>query len=85
MIVIGRVGQCRRTVGYAPPVVRGRLGPRAHHVRRRADGDLHSSALRNTFNRMLGYLFRCLHERKIYSEWLRFRRHVQSRPNTVAC
>ncbi|MGW0595480.1 IS110 family transposase [Streptosporangium sp. NPDC002607] len=43
-------------------------GPRAHYDYRRAEGDRHSSALRNTFNRMLGCLFHCLQNRKTYDE-----------------
>ncbi|WP_329430866.1 transposase [Streptosporangium sp. NBC_01495] len=43
-------------------------GPRAHYDYRRAEGDRHSSAPRNTFDRMLGCLFHCLHNRKTYDE-----------------
>ncbi|MER5650784.1 hypothetical protein [Streptosporangium sp. NPDC002524] len=38
---------------------------RRHYDRRRVKGDRHSSALRNTFNRMLG----CLRERRTYDEF----------------
>ncbi|WUI04018.1 transposase [Spirillospora sp. NBC_00431] len=41
-------------------------GPRAHYDHRRTIGDRHSSALRNTFNRLLGYLFHCLQTRQLY-------------------
>jgi hypothetical protein len=47
-------------------------GPRAHYDRRRDDGDRHSSALRNTFNRMLGCLYHGLQERKKYDELAAF-------------
>lgn len=38
----------------------------------RAADDRHSSALRNTFNRMLGCLHHCLQSRKIYDEHVAF-------------
>ncbi|MFG1689725.1 IS110 family transposase [Nonomuraea sp. NPDC049269] len=47
-------------------------GPRAHYDRRRAEGDRHSSALRNTFNRMLGCLHHCLHKGATYNEHVAF-------------
>lgn len=43
-------------------------GPRAHYDHRRLVGDRHSSALRNTFNRMLGCLHHCLHTGQRYDE-----------------
>ena len=43
-------------------------GPRAQYDHRRAEGDRHSSALRNTFNRMLG----CLQKRKAYDDYAAF-------------
>ncbi|HWG65367.1 MAG TPA: transposase, partial [Streptosporangiaceae bacterium] len=43
-------------------------GPRAHYDHRRHVGDRHASALRNTFNRMLGCLFYCLQTGQPYDE-----------------
>ncbi|MFB4319911.1 IS110 family transposase [Actinomadura sp. 21ATH] len=43
-------------------------GPRAHYDHRRNVGDRHSSAQRNTFNRMLGCLFHCLRTGTPYDE-----------------
>lgn len=43
-------------------------GPRAHYDHRRQAGDRHSSALRNTFNRMLGCLHHCLQTGRHYDE-----------------
>ncbi|MEU7901166.1 transposase, partial [Nonomuraea sp. NPDC049152] len=48
-------------------------GPRAHYDHRRAQGDRHSSALRNTFNRMLGCLHHCLQKGVPYNENVAFR------------
>ncbi|MEV0348354.1 transposase [Nonomuraea sp. NPDC050680] len=47
-------------------------GPTAHYDRRRAEGDRHSSALRNTFNRMLGRLHHCLQKGATYNEHVAF-------------
>ncbi|MFG1928738.1 IS110 family transposase [Cryptosporangium sp. NPDC048952] len=47
-------------------------GPRNHYDRRRALGDRHSSALRHTFNRMLGCLYHCLQNRQRYSDGVAF-------------
>jgi transposase len=47
-------------------------GPRAHYDHRRAVGDRHSSALRNTFNRMIGCLYHCLQTRQPYDETAAF-------------
>jgi transposase len=43
-------------------------GPRAHYDHRRQVGDRHSSALRNTFNRMLGCLHHCVQTGQHYDE-----------------
>ncbi len=43
-------------------------GARAHYDRRRADGDRHTAAQRNLFNRMLGCLHHCLTKRTHYDE-----------------
>ncbi|GGL59980.1 hypothetical protein GCM10014719_71510 [Planomonospora parontospora subsp. antibiotica] len=60
-------------------------GPRVHYDHRRAEGDRHSSALRNTFNRMLGCLFHCLQNRKVYDESAAFPRSgIRPRSETVA-
>ncbi|SEU43095.1 IS110 family RNA-guided transposase [Nonomuraea wenchangensis] len=47
-------------------------GPRAHYDRRRAEGERHSSALRNTFNRLLGCLHHCLQKGVTYNEDVAF-------------
>ncbi|MCZ1011865.1 IS110 family transposase [Streptomyces lydicus] len=44
-------------------------GANAHYRRRRDDhGDWHASAQRNLFNRMLGQLYHCLQQRKLFDE-----------------
>ncbi|MEV8100746.1 IS110 family transposase [Kitasatospora sp. NPDC085879] len=43
-------------------------GARAHYDRRREDGDRHSSAQRNLYNRLLGCLHHCLTKRVHYDE-----------------
>jgi transposase len=43
-------------------------GPRAHYDHRRQVGDQHSSALRNTFSRMLDRLFHCLQTSQHHDE-----------------
>ena len=43
-------------------------GPRAHYDRRRAAGDRHTAALRNTYNRLLGCLHHCLREGVLYDD-----------------
>ncbi|MEU2496534.1 IS110 family transposase [Streptomyces sp. NPDC007883] len=47
-------------------------GARAHYDRRRADGDRHTAAQRNLFNRMLGCLHHCLTKRTPYDELTAF-------------
>ncbi|NEA59749.1 IS110 family transposase [Streptomyces sp. SID13666] len=47
-------------------------GARAHYDRRRADGDRHTAAQRNLFNRMLGCLHHCLTKRSRYDELTAF-------------
>ncbi|WP_326769881.1 IS110 family transposase (plasmid) [Streptomyces sp. NBC_01591] len=47
-------------------------GARAHYDRRRADGDRHTAAQRNLFNRMLGCLHHCLTKRTRYDELAAF-------------
>jgi transposase len=47
-------------------------GARAHYDRRRADGDRHTSAQRNLFNRMLGCLHHYLTKRVGYDETVAF-------------
>jgi transposase len=44
------------------------VGPRAHYDHRRQVGDRHSSALRSTFNRMLGCLHHCVQTGQHYDE-----------------
>ncbi|XVQ07423.1 IS110 family transposase [Spirillospora sp. CA-255316] len=51
-------------------------GPRAHYDHRRATGDRHSSALCNTFNRMIGCLHHCLQTGELYDETTAFRIHL---------
>ncbi|GED88905.1 IS110 family transposase [Streptomyces sp. 6-11-2] len=44
-------------------------GAKAHYRRRRDDhGDWHAAAQRNLFNRMLGQLYHCLQNRKLFDE-----------------
>ncbi|MFD5430394.1 IS110 family transposase [Streptomyces sp. NPDC127084] len=40
--------------------------PRAHYDRRRDGGERHTPALRNLFNKLLGCLYHCLHNRTLY-------------------
>jgi len=47
-------------------------GPRNHYDRRRNRGDRHSSALRHTFNRMLGCLYHCLQNGTPYQDTAAF-------------
>jgi transposase len=47
-------------------------GARAHYDRRRAEGDRHTAAQRNLFNRMLGCLHHCLTKRSTYDELTAF-------------
>jgi hypothetical protein len=53
-------------------------GPRTHYDHRREVGDRHSSALRNTFNRMLGCLFHCLQTGQLYDETAAFGARLDS-------
>ncbi|MFD7609025.1 transposase [Streptomyces mirabilis] len=43
-------------------------GANAHYRHRRERGDWHAAAQRNLFNRMLGMLYHCLHNRVPYNE-----------------
>jgi len=44
-------------------------GAKTHYRRRRDDhGDWHAAAQRNLFNRMLGQLYHCLQNRKLFDE-----------------
>ncbi|MFI1498877.1 IS110 family transposase [Streptomyces platensis] len=44
-------------------------GAKAHYRRRRDDhGDWHAAAQRNLFNRMIGQLYHCLQQRKLFDE-----------------
>ncbi len=43
-------------------------GARAHYDRRKQQGDLHTAAQRNLFNRLLGCLHHCLQNRMPYDE-----------------
>lgn len=62
-------GELPRALGtVAPRAVRSSPGARAHYDRRRADGDRHTAAQRNLFNRMLGCLHHCLTRRTVYDE-----------------
>ncbi|MEV6057267.1 transposase, partial [Streptomyces sp. NPDC052107] len=58
------------SVGYvwAFAALTALTGARAHYDRRRADGDRHTAAQRNLFNRMLGCLHHCLTKRALYDE-----------------
>jgi transposase len=51
----------------------GSPGAKAHYRRRRDEhGDWHAAALRNLFNRMLGQLYRCLQDHKMFEEQTAF-------------
>ncbi|MFE4631248.1 IS110 family RNA-guided transposase [Streptomyces mirabilis] len=58
------------SVGYvwAFAALTASTGARAHYDRRRADGDRHTAAQRNLFNRMLGCLHHCLTKQTPYDE-----------------
>ncbi|MFJ7272657.1 IS110 family transposase [Streptomyces sp. NPDC099050] len=47
-------------------------GADAHYRRRRAHGDWHAAAQRNLFNRLLGQLYHCLQQRKLFDEQTAF-------------
>jgi transposase len=53
-------------------------GARAHYDRRRAIGDRHTSALRNTFNRMLGCLYKCVQTGQIFDSTIAFSNAIQA-------
>ncbi|MDX2548203.1 IS110 family transposase [Streptomyces sp. WI04-05B] len=53
-------------------------GAKAHYDRRRDDGDHHTAAQRNLFNRMIGCLHHCLSNRTRYDESTAF-------PGTAKC
>jgi hypothetical protein len=53
-------------------------GARAHYDHRRALGDRHSSALRHTFNRMLGCLHHCIQTGQRYDETIAFGSRLQA-------
>ncbi|MGW2935228.1 IS110 family transposase [Streptomyces sp. NPDC001156] len=51
----------------------GSRGAKSHYRRRRDEhGDWHAAALRHLFNRMLGQLYRCLREHKLFDEQTAF-------------
>ncbi|RKE05033.1 IS110 family transposase [Streptomyces sp. TLI_171] len=51
----------------------GSPGARAHYRRRRDEhGDWHAAALRNLFNRMIGQLYHCLQQNKLFDEHMAF-------------
>ncbi|MFF4410643.1 IS110 family transposase [Streptomyces sp. NPDC001404] len=53
--------------------LRASPGAMAHYRRRRDDhGDWHAAAQRNLFNRMLGQLYHCLQQRKLFDEHTAF-------------
>lgn len=55
-------------VGYlwAFSVITASPGAKAHYRRRRDDhGEWHTAAQRNRFNRIIGQLYHCLHNRKL--------------------
>jgi transposase len=53
-------------------------GARAHYDRRRAIGDRHNSALRNTFNRMLGCLYHCVQTGQTFDSTIAFGNAIQA-------
>ena len=60
-------------------------GARQHYDRRRSAGDGHAAALRNLFNRFLGWLYHCLHDRPALQRGTSLRRPSRqpSRPQTA--
>ncbi|MFI9161611.1 IS110 family RNA-guided transposase [Kitasatospora aureofaciens] len=70
-------------VGYlwAFSAITASPGAKAHYRRRRDDhGDWHAAAQRNLFNRMLGQLYHCLKNRRLFDEQEAF----PAPPTTVA-
>jgi hypothetical protein len=60
-------------------------GPaRDHYTQRRAHGDRHAAALRHLFNRHLGCLHHCLHNRQLYDEHKAFPTHVSPPQSNAA-
>jgi transposase len=58
---------------WAFSAITASLGAKAHYRRRRDDhGDWHAAAQRNLFNRMIGQLYHCLQNRKLFDEQTAF-------------
>jgi transposase len=76
LVVLHRIVKNDRlaAVGYLWSFASLRLSPgaRAHYDRRRILGNRHAAAQRHLFNRFLGCLHYCLHNRQLYSEELAF-------------
>ena len=47
-------------------------GAKNHYQRRREHGDWHAAAQRNLFNRFIGQLYHCLHQRELFDETTAF-------------
>ncbi|MET7931937.1 IS110 family transposase [Streptomyces sp. NPDC005349] len=59
-------------------------GAKAHYDRRRNDGDRHTAAQRNLFNRMIGCLHHCLTKRVCYDEATAFPASAERQLATAA-
>lgn len=57
---------------WAFAALRHSPGAGAHYRRRREHGDWHAAAQRNLFNRMIGQLYHCLQQRKLFDEHVAF-------------
>ena len=58
-------------------------GPaKRHYDRRRARGDRHAAALRNLYNRQLGWLYHCLQTRQTYDPAKAFPESAAAAPRT---
>jgi hypothetical protein len=57
---------------WAFSALRHSPGAGAHYRRRREQGDWHTAAQRNLFNRMIGQLYHCLQQGRTYDEALAF-------------
>lgn len=79
-------GRCRETATWPAPSPfsralsrtrpgkpNGSPGAKAHYRRRRDEhGDWHAAALRHLFNRMIGQLYHCLQQHKLFDEQMAF-------------
>lgn len=64
--------------------LRASTGANAHYRRRREQGDWHTAAQRNLFNRMIGQLYHCLQKRELFDEQSAFLTASSSPTGAVA-